>query len=165
MANKYCRELFDQRKAEGLPFPVGSEALHLWYENSNPPVCFCKECKIKGFVHLNDLVPIEFIFDLTGYEKIRRQPDSYSLSTPFSLLIKVGTTEIDMLSGTTMTVEYVFHRYGHGPKVDEAWEGDYPVKVFARVSLSLTGSFSFAPTLRMTMKMARVFPVRMADAS
>ena len=70
MVNTYCRKLVALHLAEGKQLPVGGEALNALYENTNPPLCFCVECRKQGSVRHSDVLRMELVVDLQAFRPI-----------------------------------------------------------------------------------------------
>ena len=64
MVNTYCRQLLARRLSEGKALPVAGEDLNTLYENSDPPLCFCTDCRKLGYIRRSHVVSIEIVIDV-----------------------------------------------------------------------------------------------------
>ena len=64
MVNTHCRQLLARRLCEGKALPVGGEALNTFYEESDPLLCFCTDCRKLGYIRKSHVVSIEIVIDV-----------------------------------------------------------------------------------------------------
>ena len=121
--------------AAGHPVPPGGEALNALFENSDPPLCFCAECKKQGLVRRSDLLTIGLVFDLQSYRTVSksllanelrfeydvgmdngRRNFSYSTADPYCFQLCVGDSRLDMLTRRLVTIDQLWEEYGALPR-------------------------------------------------